>query len=93
MSESAAQFTSLSMKRYWPFFVGGLAAPIGAVVLDQWMPLYAAAGLGFFLVFAASMSLFQRSFPAPKRSPVMVLVSALAGGLVAALVTYLSPWR
>lgn len=95
MSESAGQFTSVGVKRYWPFAIGGLSAPIGAAVLDRWMPLYVAAGLAMFLAFAAAHWVFQRSLASrvDRRAAVASLVSALAAGVVVGLITYLSPWR
>ena len=86
------------LMRYWPFSVGGLVGPLMAVALSRWMPFPLAAGAAMFLGFSAAVWMFRarsssRMPQGVAPSIAAILVPSCAAGVVAAVLTFLFPWK
>jgi hypothetical protein len=76
---------------YWPWFVGGLLYPVCGRVFASWLPPYFAAGLSFFILFAAASFVVAR-LSHPRRAGVGRHVTASAtGGILVGFLTYAFP--
>ena len=73
---------------FWPWFVGGLLSPVAARLLTGPIPAYLAAGLSFFVFFAAASYLVSKNFGMHKRRLARNLLASAGGGVIAAALTY-----
>ena len=75
------------MKTWWPVFAGGVAGPLAALVLSQWMPRPWAAALGFSLAWFVAGLLFLRRPPVPGWTLGRWMAACIAGGAIAGVLT------
>lgn len=74
----------------WPWFVGGALSPIVGQLLTGPLPRYAAAGLAFFVFFAAANFLVIRTTPSIRRPLLRSVLAGAAGGAIVAMLTSLT---
>jgi fructose-specific phosphotransferase system IIC component len=78
----------------WPGAVGVLLMMLFGLVLERWLPLHFAMGIGGFAAGFVVGLIFARRSPPKSGIPgwVAALVTGLATGLCVGLLSYYFPW-
>ncbi len=76
---------------YWPWFVAGLLSPFVSSFFERWVAAHLAAGISFFLLFAAASSLVRLRMPATQHRFLRNVAASAAGAVVVAVLKYAFP--
>ncbi len=82
-----------SILRWWPFFVGGLCAPLAGHLLHKLLPLPFAVAIAAFVMWLIVGWVINRRLPSTKRSMMLVAGIAVLAAVAVGVMASLFPWE